>query len=113
MATGNIAKNDVTGRYIKTEPPNQAYRDGWDNIFKKKTKLILASASFCGPCKMLKSRIDTESLNVEVKQMEDESEFFRQHNIKTVPRLLIFKGDELVEVIQGADDIINRIRTES
>jgi thiol-disulfide isomerase/thioredoxin len=113
MATGNIAKNDVTGKFIKSEPPNQAYRDGWDNIFKKKTKLILASASFCGPCKMLKSRIDTESLNVEVKQMEDESEFFRQHNIKTVPRLLIFKGDELVEVIQGADDIINRIRTES
>ena len=113
MATGNIAKNDVTGKFIKSEPPNQAYRDGWDNIFKKKTKLILASASFCGPCKMLKSRIDAESLNVEVKQMEDESEFFRQHNIKTVPRLLIFKGDELVEVIQGTDDIINRIRTES
>ena len=113
MATGNIAKNDVTGKFIKSEPPNQAYRDGWDNIFKKKTKLILASASFCGPCKMLKSRIDAESLNVEVKQMEDESEFFRQHNIKTVPRLLIFKGDELVEVIQGTADIINRIRTES
>jgi thiol-disulfide isomerase/thioredoxin len=113
MATGNIAKNDVTGKFIKSEPPNQAYRDGWDNIFKKKTKLILASASFCGPCKMLKSRIDAESLNVEVKQMEDESEFFRQHNIKTVPRLLIFKGDELVEVIQGSKDIINRIRTES
>jgi hypothetical protein len=113
MATGNIAKNDVTGKFIKSEPPNQAYRDGWDNIFKKKTKLILASASFCGPCKMLKSRIDAERLNVEVKQMEDESEFFRQHNIKTVPRLLIFKGDELVEVIQGSKDIINRIRTES
>lgn len=113
MATGNIAKNDVTGKFIKSEPPNQAYRDGWDNIFKKKTKLILASASFCGPCKMLKSRIDAESLNVEIKQMEDESEFFRQHNIKTVPRLLIFKGDELVEVIQGSKDIINRIRTES
>ena len=36
MATGNIAQNPITGKYIKSEPPNQAFRDGWDNIFKKK-----------------------------------------------------------------------------
>lgn len=111
MATGNIAKNDITGRFIKSEPPNQAYRDGWDNIFKKK-KLILASAGFCGPCKMLKSKIDAEGLKVEIKQMEDELEFFKQHNIKTVPRLLILKGDELIDTVQGSDDIIQRIRQE-
>ena len=33
----DIAKNDITGKYIKSEPPNQAFRDGWDNIFAKKT----------------------------------------------------------------------------
>jgi len=113
MATGNIAKNDVTGRYIKTEPPNQAYRDGWDNIFKKKLKLILASAGFCGPCKMLKTRIDTENFNVEIKQMEDDIEFFRQYNIKTVPRLLVFNGDELIDTVQGSEDIMQRIRDEA
>lgn len=113
MATGNIAKNDVTGRYIKTEPPNQAYRDGWDNIFKKKLKLILASAGFCGPCKMLKTRIDTENLNVEIKQMEDDIEFFRQYNIKTVPRLLVFKGSELIDTVSGSDQILQRIRDEA
>ena len=37
MATGNIAKNDITGRYIKSEPPTSAYRDGHDAAFKKKT----------------------------------------------------------------------------
>ena len=110
MATGNIAQNSITGKYIKTDPPNQAYRDGWDNIFKKKTKLILASASFCGPCKMLKSKIDKEGLTVEIKQMEDEAEFFKQHSIKTVPRLLVFKGDELVDTITGSDDIFQRIK---
>jgi hypothetical protein len=113
MATGNIAKNDVTGRYIKTEPPNQAYRDGWDNIFKKKLKIILASAGFCGPCKMLKTRIDTENFNVEIKQMEDDIEFFRQYNIKTVPRLLVFNGDELIDTVQGSEDIMQRIRDEA
>lgn len=113
MATGNIAQNEITGRFIKTEPPNQAYRDGWDNIFKKKNKLILASASFCGPCKMLKTRIDAENLSVEIKQMEDDIEFFRQHNIKTVPRLLVFKGNELIDTVSGPDPILQRIKDES
>ena len=113
MATGNIAKNNITGKYIKSEPPNQSFRDGWDNIFKKKTKLILASASFCGPCKLLKTKIDREGLTVDIKQLEDELEFFKQHSIKTVPRLLVFNGDELVETITGSDDIFQRIKSEA
>ena len=36
MATGNVAKNDITGRFIKSEPPTSAYRDGHDAAFKKK-----------------------------------------------------------------------------
>ena len=112
MATGNIAQNEITGKFIKTEPPNQAYRDGWDNIFKKKNKLILASASFCGPCQLLKSKIATDNLTVEVKNMEDEIEFFREHDIKTVPRLLVFRGDELIDTVSGSDKILQRIKDE-
>ena len=113
MATGNIARNDITGRYIKSEPPNQAYRDGWDNIFKKKNKLILASASFCGPCQMLKTQIAAESLTVEIKNMEDDINFFREHDIKSVPRLLVFKGDELIDTVQGPGPILQRIKDEA
>jgi hypothetical protein len=113
MATGNTARNDVTNDLIKSKPISKEGRENWDNIFSSKNKLILASAQFCGPCSMLKSRITKESLEVEIKQMENESEFFRQHNIKTVPRLLIFKGDELMEVIQGSDDILQRIKSEN
>jgi hypothetical protein len=113
MATGNIAKNSITGKYIKTDPPNQAYRDGWDNIFKKKNKLVLASATFCGPCQMLKSKITAENLTVEIKNMEDDIEFFRQHNIKVVPRLIVFKGDELIDMVSGSDQILQRIRDEA
>ena len=36
MVTGNIAKNDITGRFIKSEPPNSNYRDGHDAAFGKK-----------------------------------------------------------------------------
>jgi hypothetical protein len=37
MATGNIAKNDITGRYIKSMPPTSNYTDNFDTAFKKKT----------------------------------------------------------------------------
>ncbi len=33
----NVAKNDITGKFIKSEPPNKIYRDNHDKIFTKKT----------------------------------------------------------------------------
>ena len=32
----NIARNDITGRYIKSEPPTSSYREGHDAAFGKK-----------------------------------------------------------------------------
>ena len=37
MATGNIAKNDITGQYIKSRPPSKAWNENYDRIFAKKT----------------------------------------------------------------------------
>jgi hypothetical protein len=31
------AQNNITGKYIKTPPPNKAYRAGWDKVFVKKS----------------------------------------------------------------------------
>ena len=36
MATGNIARNDVTGKFIKSEPPTAKYTENFDDAFKKK-----------------------------------------------------------------------------
>ena len=36
MATGNIAKNNITGRYIKSEPPTAKYTENFDAAFNKK-----------------------------------------------------------------------------
>lgn len=33
----NVAKNDITGKFIKSEPSNKVYRDNHDKIFTKKT----------------------------------------------------------------------------
>jgi hypothetical protein len=104
------ARNDITNDLIKSKLLSKEGRENWDNIFGLKNKLILASAGFCGPCKVLKSRIAKEDLKVEIKQMEDEIDFFKLHNIKSVPCLLVFNGDELINKISGSDDIIKEIK---
>ena len=78
-------------------------------------KLILASASWCGPCKIIKSRLQSENLieKVEIKDLDADYAFFKTNGIKAVPRLLVMDGETVVEVIQGAEDIIQRIRAQS
>ena len=75
-------------------------------------KLILASASWCSPCRTVKSRIESENLhnNVEIKDADEDVTFFKENNIKSIPRLLGMEGDNIKEVIQGVDDIIKRIK---
>jgi hypothetical protein len=60
---------------------------------------------------MLKNKIKDENLKVEVKDftISEDVEFFRKHNIKLVPRLVVEDGDN-VEIIQGMDDIIKAIK---
>tara|TARA_R110001606_G_scaffold381370_1_gene542547 strand:+ start:573 stop:809 length:237 start_codon:yes stop_codon:yes gene_type:complete len=33
----NIARNEITGKFIKTDPPNRQYLDNYDKVFAKKT----------------------------------------------------------------------------
>tara|TARA_B110000858_G_scaffold143513_1_gene163008 strand:- start:253 stop:474 length:222 start_codon:yes stop_codon:yes gene_type:complete len=33
----NIAKNEVTGKFIKSDPPNELYISNYDKAFAKKT----------------------------------------------------------------------------
>ena len=113
MATGNTARNDITNDLIKSKALSKEGRKNWDGIFSSKSKLILASAKFCGPCSMLKSKIAKENLEVEIKQMEDEIDFFKRHNIRSVPCLLVFNGNELVDKINGSDDILEKIKSEN
>jgi glutaredoxin len=73
-------------------------------------KLTLATSDQCGPCHMLKNKLEAKNLKVEIKSFNDPEniEFFRKHEIKSVPRLVVEGGDK-VEIIQGMDDIIFKI----
>lgn len=111
------AKNDITGDLIKSKATSKEYRDNWDKIFKKDkkmNKLLLLTASFCGPCQLLKSKLQKEGLldKVELINMEDNQEPFKKYGIKSVPRLIVENSDGPLEVIQGSEEIIARIKNE-
>jgi thioredoxin-like negative regulator of GroEL len=76
------------------------------------TKLILASADWCGPCKQLKARLKSEGLSdkFEVKLFDEEPDFFKKYGIKSVPKLIILNEDESFEEISGSDLIFNKIK---
>ena len=72
-------------------------------------KIFIASSKTCGPCTMLKSRLEREKVDVEIKYFEDEFPLFKQYNIKAVPRLIIIDDDKF-ESIQGQDDIVKWLK---
>lgn len=74
-------------------------------------KYTVATSKTCGPCHMLKNKLEAQKIDVEIKDFSDPEniEWFRKHNIKSVPRLVIEDGDK-VEIIQGVEDIINTLK---
>lgn len=104
-----MAKNDITGDEIKSKALSKQGRENYDFIFRKKKQMKLASASWCGPCSALKSRIAKEGLSVEIEDMDNNPEFFKNFNIKSVPQLVVFKGDSF-ELISGSEEILKHIR---
>lgn len=72
-------------------------------------KTLLTNVS-CGPCSVVKSKLAKLGLTVDTKDfsIDEDREFFYKHGIKSVPRLVIEDGDN-VEIIQGIDDIVQRI----
>lgn len=75
---------------------------------------VLLTSSTCGPCHMLKNRLEKEKLTVETKTYNDpdDREFFIEHKIKSVPRLVIIDEDDKIEIVQGMDEIVEAIKND-
>ena len=73
----------------------------------------LATSKTCGPCMVLKNKIKSLNLEVDIKAftIEDDREFFLKHNLRAVPRVVVEDGDT-VEIIQGMDEIIEALKNE-
>jgi thioredoxin-like negative regulator of GroEL len=108
-------KNSITGDEIKSKALSKQGRENYDLIFRKQKqmkKLILASATWCGPCQVVKSRLKSENLTdkIEIKDVDVDIEFFKEYNVKSVPRLLAIEDNKVVDIIQGAEDIVKYIK---
>lgn len=73
----------------------------------------LATSKTCGPCHMLKAKLEKSSISVNTKNMNDSENipWFREKGIRAVP-VLIIEDDEGNEVdrISGVEDILNNLK---
>ncbi len=74
-------------------------------------KPVLVSATWCGPCKMLKSQLEQRNLTdkVEIKDVDVDHAFAKQHQIRSVPTLVVFQGDTALKYT-GVNDIMSIIK---
>lgn len=71
-------------------------------------KVILATSQFCAPCKTIKQYIEQKSLDIEIKEMENDPQYFKENSIKGVPTLLvdgekIYGGSNILAYLQKSE----------
>jgi len=59
---------------------------------------------------MMQKALTKENLTVEIKNLRDDPEFFKIHEIKTCPVLLVFDNERVVDTIRGKDEIIQTLK---
>lgn len=55
---------------------------------------------------MIKAFISSNNLNITMKDMSDDFEFFQEHKIKNVPTLIASESDAETQVIVGAEKVL-------
>jgi thiol-disulfide isomerase/thioredoxin len=72
---------------------------------------ILMTASWCGPCKVLTSRLAKFNVSVKSVKMEDDPALFKKYNVKHVPTLIKLTEDGHSH-ITGSEDIFQELNNE-
>ena len=73
------------------------------------------SASWCGPCKMLKPVVNeliSEGHNIEIIDVDDNQELALKYQIQSIPAIIFEEDGQIVDAILGAtskDDLIQRL----
>jgi len=88
-----------------------------EKIANKETMLVSFSTDWCGHCKMLKEELKkVNSTNPIYKvDVEEDINFSREHNVRSVPTMKMFKEGSVVNTTVGvrmAQDI-NKLITEN
>lgn len=72
-------------------------------------RLKLFTASWCGPCQMLKDRLAKENLHVECVDVSTDFSACREYSVRNIPALVVENGDS-VETIKGIEEIFKIIK---
>lgn len=72
-------------------------------------KIVVMTAAWCGPCKMLKPLIEEvsnefDSIQVEVVDIDspDGQTLCAKHNVRGIPTCIAFDGDEVLKTKVGS-----------
>lgn len=80
-----------------------------EDVLKSETPVLVDFwAPWCGPCRMLAPTVDAISEEYEGKvkvgkvNTDENPQIATQHQINSIPTMMIFKGGEVVERLVGA-----------
>jgi thioredoxin 1 len=75
-----------------------------DVLQNEKPTIVYVWAEWCGPCRALKPIMEDLSERIEVFKLDADAnpEFMGEHNISSVPTLLVFDGGRMVKRVTGA-----------
>jgi thioredoxin 1 len=86
-------------------------------IENKETMLVSFSASWCGPCKMLKEELKKVESSTPIYKIdvEEDIDFSRQYSVRSVPTMKMFKEGSVISTTVGLRSApeINKLITES
>lgn len=75
-----------------------------------KANLVLLTATWCGPCRVVKEEIERHGYkNVEVVDIDKCSEAVREFGIRGIPTLVLFH-DHSHELITGVHNILEKLK---
>jgi thioredoxin 1 len=86
-------------------------------IQNKETMLVSFSASWCGPCKMLKEELKKVESSTPIYKIdvEEDIDFSRQYSVRSVPTMKMFKEGSVISTTVGLRSApeINKLIKES
>ena len=72
--------------------------------------ILLFSATWCGPCQVLKQRIGNikaalpTGVVLEVVDCDEHPDFSKQHQVRSIPTMLLFKNGSVAQRVQGVQE---------